>query len=132
MTRRSLILVLAPVLLVAAGCGTKPLNENKTYTLDTSTSGHRLDIPATNKARTITVEFSSSDKDVTVLLLKKSDVKDGEDGITTAEGAKKLGGKRAKADSFTAELPADTAGTIIVREHAAAKTEVTLKVTSAP
>lgn len=132
MARRSLILALAPVLLVAAGCGPKPLNENKTYTLDTNTSGHRLDIPAVKKARTITVEFSSSDKDVTVLVFKKSDVKDDAEGITTAESAKKLAGKRGKADSVTVEIPADTPATIVVREHAAAKTDVTLKVTSAP
>jgi hypothetical protein len=130
MRPRLLLIACVPVLLVATGCSPKPLNETKTYTLDTQVSAHRLDIPANKKAQNITVEFSSSEKDVTVLLLKTSDVPTGEDGITIAESSKKLAGKRGKTESFTVEVPADTPTTLIVREHAATKTDVTVKVTS--
>lgn len=132
MRTRVLVFVLAPVLLAAAGCGPAKINENRTFTLDTNTSGHRLDIPADKKPRTLTVEFASSEKEVSVLLFKRSDVKDGEDGIMEAQNTQKLAGTRATADRFTAEIPADTPTTIIIRGHAAPKTNVTLKVTTAP
>jgi hypothetical protein len=126
-----LLVALLPVVLVTAGCGPTKLNENKTYTLDSKVSAHTLIIPPPSKAMKVNVEFSSSDGDVTVLLVKSDDVK-GEDGLLSLERAKALAWKRGKADNFTVDVPEKTGTQVIVREHTAAKTDVNLKVTTAP
>jgi hypothetical protein len=126
-----LVLVLAPVLLVAAGCSPKPLQESKTLTLDKEWGARALDIPAQKKAMKMTVEFSSSDGEVTVLVFKAADIKT-EDELIMTGSTKALGSKRAQADSFTVDVPENTATRVTVRQHSAAKTDVALKVTGGP
>ncbi|MBN9117784.1 MAG: hypothetical protein J0I06_01200 [Planctomycetes bacterium] len=131
MRLRPLLIVPALVLLAAAGCGSKPLSENKTLTLDKEVGARSLDVPAQKKAMKMTVEFSSSDGDVAVLVFKGADIKD-EDAMLTTEATKAIGSKKGKTDSFSVDVPENTAVRVVVRGHTAAKTDVNLKVTSAP
>lgn len=126
---RPLLLALAPVLLVAVGCGPKPINETKTFTLDREVGAQRLELPAAKKAQKLTVEFSSSDGEVSVLVCKSADVKD-EDAMLTVEPAKALANKKGKGETFTVDVPENTETQVIVRGHTAAKTNVTLKVST--
>ena len=130
MRTRSALIVFVAALLFAAGCGVAKLNETKTLTLNTKVGAASLDLPAQSKAQKITVEFASSDGDVFVGAFKLEDTKDDE-AMTIAASSKALGSKRGKADSFTVDVPENTAVRVIAREHAAAKTDVTVKVTNA-
>src|SRR5438874_1666255 len=132
MRLRPLLIVLAPVLLVAAGCSPKPLNETKTLTLDTQTPANALLLPAQKKATKITVEFKSSAGDVSVHVFKESDIPN-DDAMTSVQPSVALGSaKKGKEGTFTVDVPENTATRVVVREHTAAKTDVTVKVTSAP
>ncbi len=128
---RALTLLFAPVLVVATGCGPKPINENKTFTLDTQVSAAGMVIPAQKKATKLTVEFTSSTGDVAVYLFKQSDVPTDE-AMGEVPSDKKLGSKRGKSETFTVDVPENTAVRLVVREHTAAKTEVAVKVSAAP
>lgn len=122
------LLALVPLLALAAGCAAKKINETKTLEpLDKETGARSYEIPAQKKAKTVTVDFSSSDGEVTVLAFKASDIKQ-DDDMLTLETTKALGRNKGKAGGFTVEMPADTAIRIVARGHTAAKTEVTLKV----
>ena len=126
---RPLPIALAPILLVAVGCGPKPINESKTFTLDTQVGAQRLELPAAKKAQKLTVEFSSSDGEVNVLVFKAADVKDA-DAMLTVEGSKALGSKKGKADTFSVDVPENTATQVVVRHHTAAKTDVKVTVST--
>lgn len=126
MRLRPLLIALVPMVLLATGCA-KKINETKTLTLDMNNSANSLTIPAPKKATKVTVEFSSSTGDITALAYKASDIKDG-DAMTSAAASKALGKKRGKADSFTVDIPEGTEVTIVVREHTAKSTDVTVKV----
>jgi hypothetical protein len=126
---RPLLLALAPVLLVAAGCGPKPINETKTLTLDKEVGAQRLEIPASKKAQKLTVEFSSSDGEVSVFVFKAADVPNA-DAMLTVEPSKALASKKGKADTFTADIPENTATQVVVRGHTAAKTDVKVTVST--
>ena len=121
------LLALAPVLLIAAGCAAKKLNETKTLTLDNEYGAKSLIIPAQKKATPVSIEFASSDGEVSVLVFKAADIKN-PDAMLSAEASKAIVKKRGKGEAFTAELPEGTEVQIVVREHTAAKTDVTLKV----
>ena len=112
--------------LFLAGCGPSPLNENKTLTLDKEYGARAIDLPAVSKPQTINVEFTSSDGDVTVLLFKEEDAKG--DNMDAFPSAKSLAQKRSKAASFSVEVPANTPTRIVVRQAAAEKTDVQLKI----
>ena len=126
-----IMLVLAPALLVAAGCGPKPLTESKTLTLDKEWGARALDIPAQKKPMKLTVEFSSSDGEVTVLVFKAADITK-EDELITAGSTQALAHKRSRADTFTVDVPENTATRVTVRQHSATKTDVQVKVTVLP
>jgi len=130
MRLRSLLIALAPVLLVVAGCAAKKLNESAKLTLDKEYGARALDIPAQKKATTVSVEFASSDGEVSVLVFKETDVPKTPDdeALITVSASKAIVRKRGKGETFTAELPEGTAVRVVVREHTAAKTDVTLKV----
>jgi hypothetical protein len=110
-----------------AGCGPAKLDVNKTYTLDVG-EAQAIDLPAIPKPQKITVEFSATAGDVTVLVFKESDAK-GTDGLLDADLGKSLGKKTGKSDSFTVDVPENTATRVIAR-GATKKTDVTLKVTN--
>lgn len=127
-TRVLALAVTAVALLWLTGCGPARLNETRTWTLDGDTSARALDLPAQPKPQTINVEFSAPSNDVGVYLFKAEDAK-GEDGIAYADPKKALGGKKGKEDSFSVEVPANTATRLITRWTGKA-TEVTFKVTN--
>jgi hypothetical protein len=117
--------LLALALLLAAGCGPPKLNENKAFTLE-SGDAKAFDLPAVSKPQKVTVEFTSSAADVHVLFFKEEDAKD---DLFLADAKKALGEKKGKGDSFTVEVPANTATRVIARD-AKTKTDVTLKITN--
>jgi hypothetical protein len=131
MRPRLLLIAFAPVLLAATGCGPVKINESRTLKLDAGTAAQSLKIPAPSKAIKLTVEFSSSSGDVACHVFKESDVPN-EEAMTTVQPKQALGGKRGKGDTFTVDVPEGTATRVIVREHTAKETDVTVKVTSGP
>ncbi|MCI0700025.1 MAG: hypothetical protein L0241_02945 [Planctomycetia bacterium] len=112
------------LVLLIAGCGPAKLNETKTFPIDTG-EAKAFDLPAVSKPQKVTVDFSTTGAEIHVLLFKEEDAK-GEDGLFNSNPAKALGKKNGKADSFSADVPENTATRIIVR-NASAKTDVTLK-----
>src|SRR5262245_45935764 len=109
---RPLLIALAPVLLVAAGCGPKPINESKTVPLDTQTLANSMLVPAQKKAVKLTVEFNSSTGDVSVLVFKESDIPN-DDAMISADEKKALATKRGKDGTFTADVPENTATRVV-------------------
>ncbi len=126
---RPALLVFALAVLFAPGCGPGKLNETKTLTLDKEVSVRAIDLPANKKAQKITVDFTSSDGEVFVGAFKQEDAKD-DDALTSVVSTKALGSKKGKADSFTVDVPENTAIRVIARGHTAAKTDVTVKLTN--
>src|SRR6266700_2315065 len=101
---------LLPVALVAfvfAGCGPAKLDESKTLSLSGETPAKSIDLDAQSKPQTITVDFSSSAGDVSVLVFKKSDAPT-DDDLLSAPPNKAIAMKKGKADTFTAEIPENT------------------------
>ena len=112
-TRHTGCLVLALSLIGLAGCGPAKLNETKEWTLDGEAKV--LELPAVSKPQTITVVFSASSGEVSVLLFKADDAK-GESAIVEAPAIKALGSKlKSKGDTFTVEVPENTATRLFVR-----------------
>ena len=127
MISRVLTVAVALGAFILAGCGPGKLNENKTLSIDTG-EAKGLDLPAVSKPQKINVEFSSSEGEVSVYIFKEEDAK-GEDGLIASDPKKALAFKRGKADSFSADVPENTATRVIVR-NATKKTDVQLKVTN--
>ncbi|AMV28727.1 hypothetical protein VT84_30255 [Gemmata sp. SH-PL17] len=117
-------------LFLATGCGPGKLNKTSVVTLDAKTSAGTIQLDAQSKPQTINVEFSSSEKDVRVLVFKQEDIKDLEEA-PIIDAKKALVSKQGQADSFSVDVPANTAVTVVVRSAAAPKTEVTVKLTNA-
>src|SRR5689334_4048759 len=113
--------------LFLAGCGPAKLNENRKMDL-LDGEAKAIDLPAVSKPQKITVEFSSPDTEVSVLVFKAEDAK-GDEGILGADAAKAIAYKKGKADKFTADVPENTATRVVVR-GAGKKTEVQLKITN--
>ena len=130
MPTRFAVVAVALGLLLASGCGPAKLNETKTLKLDKETMAAGLSLAAQPKPQTITVEFSSSEGEVTLGVFKKDDLKD-DDAMMTVPLSKALAHKKGKGETFTVEVPENTATRVVVREHTAAKTDVTVKVTNA-
>lgn len=115
---------------LAAGCGPGKLDQTRTVTLDTETGAQVIFLGAQPKPQTITVDFSSSDKEVRVLVFKRQDAKTPEEGFE-ADPKLALASKQAQADTFSVEVPADTALAVVIRGAQAPKTSVTVKLTNA-
>lgn len=124
MRLRPLLLALAPLAFLATGCGDKKINETKVLTLDKEVGGRSLDLPAPKKDIKVTVDFASSDGEVSVLVFKEADAPD----LLEADASKAIVKKKGKADNFTVDVPKGTAVRVVVRGHTGAKTDVTLKV----
>jgi hypothetical protein len=114
-------------LLFLAGCGPAALNVSKTLDLETD-EARAIDLDAQSKPQKITVEFKSSEGDVSVFLFKEEDAK-GDEGLLTSDPTKAIEKKKGKEDSFSADVPANTPVRVIVR-GAAKKTKVDVKVTN--
>jgi hypothetical protein len=123
----SRLLPVAIGLFILAGCGPPKLNENWNPEL-LDGQARALDLPAVSKAQKINVEFSCPDTEVTVLVFKAEDAK-GDEGMLGADAAKALAYKKGKADTFSADVPENTATRVIVR-GAGKKTTVQLKVSN--
>jgi hypothetical protein len=112
--------------LLLAGCGPAKLNENRKMDL-LDGEAKAIDLPAVSKPQKITVEFSCPDTEVSVLIFKAEDAKG--DDILGADAAKAIAYKKGKADTFSADVPENTATRVVVR-GAGKKTEVQLKITN--
>ena len=119
--------ILALGLGFVAGCGPGKLNESRTWPM-TSGDIQALDVPAIAKPQKITVEFTSTSADVTVLAVKESDAS-GKEGLVNADPSKALAKKSGKSGEFTVDVAENTAIRVVVT-NVTAKTDVTLKVTN--
>ncbi len=116
-------------LIFLVGCGPGRLDETKTLSLGVNDAAQSIDLPAQSKLQTINVEFSSPESEVSVYLFKEEDAR-GEDGLTSANPTKALAKKtNSKGDSFSAEVPPNTATRLIVRAGGN-KTDVKLRITN--
>jgi hypothetical protein len=119
---------IAAAALFLAGCGPGKLNETRSWAGFEPEDAKAIDCPAVSKPQKLNVEFSSTEGEVSVYVFKEEDAK-GPDGLIGSEPNKALGRKRSKADSFSVDVPENTATRVIVRS-AAKKTDVTLKVSN--
>jgi hypothetical protein len=120
--------ILALGLGLVAGCGPAKLNETKTWPGISSGDIKALDVPAITKPQKVTVEFTSSSADVTVIAVKESDAR-GDKGLQDADPSKALAKKSGKSGEFAVDVPENTAIRVIVL-NVTAKTDVTVKVTN--
>jgi hypothetical protein len=127
MFTRLLTVVVSFAALALLGCGPSKLNESKSWELD-SGDARALDLPAVSKAQKVNIEFSSSEGEISVYVFKEEDAK-GDDGLFGSDSKKALAFKKAKSDTFSADVPENTATRVIVR-GIDKKTKVTLKVTN--
>ena len=127
MLARFAFVACALALLVASGCGPAKLKESRTLNLDAG-DVKSIDLLAQPKAQKITVEFSSAEE-VAVFVFKEADAK-GTSGLETAEAnkSKALTSKKSKGETFTVDVPENTAVRVIF--SAIKKTDVTAKVTN--
>ena len=107
MHARHALVTFATAFLLGSGCGPAKLNETKNLSVDAG-DAKSIDLPAVPKPQKITVEFSSTNSDVTVYLFKEEDAK-GEDGLHMSDAKKALAKETGKAKSFTADVPENTA-----------------------
>jgi hypothetical protein len=116
---------LAVAVVSFAGCGPAKLDVNKTYTLD---EPKIVLLDAQPKVQNIKVDFES-DNPVTILLIKDADLAKGEDG-STLPASKALASKvNEKSGSFTAEVPANSASRVLLKNNGA-KATVKLHITN--
>lgn len=126
---RPLLIALAPVLLVATGCGPKPINESKTLNLDLQTPANAVLVPAQKKAVKLTVTFAATAGEVLVFVFKESDIPNDE-AMTMADPAKALASGKGKDGTFTADVPENTATRVVVRSSSVPKTDVKVTVST--
>jgi hypothetical protein len=107
---RSFSIVLAAGVFALSGCGPAKLDVTKSYTLDGLPQMVLLDPQP--KAQKITIDFEAG-AEVTVLLMKKSDCPEGEEGFVPV--AKAIAYKKEKSGSFSGDLPEKTEGMVVVR-----------------
>ena len=115
-------------LFAASGCGPAKLNQSKTISIDAGDT-QAMDLDAQPKPQKITVEFASSAGEVSVYVYKEADAK-GEPGLLNAEAnkAKALASKKSKGETFTVDVPENTAVRVIFQ--ADKKADVTVKLTN--
>ena len=118
--------VVAAGLVALPGCASK-LNVSKSYDMDAG-EAKSVDLDPQKNPQKLTVEFTSSDGDVSVLVFKEADAKTADD-LITADSKKALGQAKGKTGTVTADLPANTGARVVVRD-AQKKTKVDLKVTN--
>ena len=107
---RAYCLLLATALVGFSGCGPAKLDVTKTYSMDGLPKTVILE--AQPKKQNITVEFEST-AEVTVMLIKKADCPEGEEGFVAT--AKAISFKKDKSGTITGELPEKTEGLVVIR-----------------
>ncbi len=127
MSARFALIVCAFGLFLATGCGPAKLNETKTLSVEPG-APVAVDLAAQPKPQKVTVEYSSAE-DVTVLVMKEADAK-GEEGLINADiptnKAKALASKKGKGETFTADVPENTAVRVIFSGNKTTKVNVKL------
>ncbi len=127
MSARLAFVTCALGLFLAAGCGPAKLNESKTLSVE-SGAPVAVDLVAQPKPQKVTVEFSSAEE-VSVFVMKEEDAK-GEEGLLNADvnKAKALATKKGKGETFTVDVPANTAVRVVFFTRK--KTDVKVKLTN--
>lgn len=124
----SRLLALAVSTLLLTGCGPAKLDVSKTYSVGGDTPAQGIELNAQSKPQTINIEFSSSAGEVSVYVLKKSDYKDVDD-LPAADSKKAIATKKGKAETFTAEIPENTAVWVaILKQFGSEKSDVQIKI----
>lgn len=101
------------------------LDVNRAVTLDDMVGARGFELPAQSGPQTITVTFSSSKCDVSVYVFPGAIG----DSLLTEDSKKALAGKTGKVGAVSAEVPANTAVTVVIRS-ATEKTTVDVKITN--
>ncbi|MCS6865004.1 MAG: hypothetical protein RMJ56_01240 [Gemmataceae bacterium] len=118
--------LLAILGLVVTGCGPAKLNENHTFTMEPGDVKY-FDLDPISKPQTITVDFSSSNSDAYVYVLKDCQ---GDDGVNEIPPKEKIvASKNGKSGTLTVDVAAQTATRVLVR-GVSQKTEVKLTMTN--
>ncbi len=125
--RLAFAMILVAGLSVVGCTRAAKLDAKSSYDLSGEEPAKAMILDPQPKAQKLTIDFKSSDGDVTVLVFKDADVPKGDSGLIEADAKKALGQKKGKADSFTVDVPENT-GTQIVIRNADKKTKVDLAV----
>jgi hypothetical protein len=126
LVRLASVAAVAVGLLSLAGCGPAKLNQTRAYDLDVGElDGFFLD--KQSKPQKVTIEFTSSAGEVSVLLFKAEDAKG--DAALETDPAKALGFKTGKGETFVVDVPENTETRLVVR-NATKTTKVNVKVTN--
>ena len=125
----SRLLALAISILLLAGCGPAKLDVSKTYNVGPNNPAQGIELAAQSKPQTINIEFSSSAGEVSVYVLKKSDYPDPDgNDLVTADSKKAIAAKKGKAESFSAEIPENTAVWVAILNVGSEKSDVQIKI----
>jgi hypothetical protein len=119
------VIAVGPFLL--AGCGPAKLDASKSWKLEPG-EARSIDVGAQSKPQTITVEYASSAGEVTVCVFKEADCKTDDDLLDTPT-SKAIVSKKGKGESFTADIPENTAVRVVAR-NPSETSNVDLKVTN--
>lgn len=124
--RSFLICVLVIGLLAVTGCRPDKLNDVSTVTIDDSNPAKSRDLSPQKLPQKITVEFTVSGNEVSVLVFKQEDAED----LVFAKEDKALGKAiKSMGDKFTVDVPPNTATRVVVR-NLGKSAEVKLKLTN--
>ncbi len=115
-------------LFLATGCGPGKLDKSSVIALDPAET-KAIDLDPQPKPQKVTIEFSSSEAPVTVLVFKETDAR-GEPGLVNAEvnKAKALASKQSKGETFAVDVPENTAIRVVF--IATKKTDVSVKLSN--
>lgn len=113
-------------LVAVGGCGPAKLDVEKSYNLDSGES-QLVILDPQPKPQKITVTYEAG-SELTVLLIKASEIKEGEEGIVPL--AKAIASEKGnKTGTISGDLPENTEGRVIIR-NPAAKTTVKVHITN--
>lgn len=116
--------LLATGLVALCGCGPAKLDVSKEYDMDNEPKMVILD--AQPKPQKITVEFESTQGDVTVMLIKTAEIPKDEEAFVPTSKAIEF--KKDKSGTFSGDVPENTETQVIVR--GGVKTKVKLHITN--
>jgi hypothetical protein len=112
LVRLACVALIAVGSVLLAGCGPAKLDVSKSYTLEHG-SADGFVLQKQSKPQKITIEFSSSKGEVTVLLFKATDAT--EENYDVAEKEKAMGYKTGKSDTLVVDVPENTETRFVIR-----------------
>jgi hypothetical protein len=124
--RLASVAAVAAGLVILSGCGPATLNFSKAYKMEPGRAEGPI-FDKQSKPQKLTINFTSSDGEVTVLLFKSEDVT--ELNIFDLDPKKALGFKSGAGETFVVDVPENTETRIVIRDAKKA-TNVDLKVTN--